>query len=86
MWVEAIDDIPGIAREIVALKVVAGLYGTEIAATIGDGIDRARATIASGEARRRLDLFVETTRSLAQEGLSGEWQHFPLVPTSAAAE
>jgi anthranilate phosphoribosyltransferase len=72
LLLEALDDIPGTAREIVVLNAGAALYVTGIAATIGDGIDRARAAIASGEARRRLDLFVETTRNLAQEGRAGE--------------
>ena len=72
LLLEALDDIPGTPREIVVLNAGAALYVTGIAATIGDGIDRARAAIASGEARRRLDLFVETTRSLAQEGRAGE--------------
>ena len=72
LLLEALDDIPGTAREIVVLNAGAALYVTGIAATIVDGIDRARAAIASGEARRRLDLFVETTRSLAQEGRAGE--------------
>ena len=72
LLLEALDDIPGTAREIVVLNAGAALYVTGIAATILDGIDRARAAIASGEARRRLDLFVETTRSLAQEGRAGE--------------
>jgi len=47
------------------LNAGAALYVAGIAETLMNGIERARAAIASGDARRRLDRFVETTRSLA---------------------
>ena len=36
-----------------------------VAASIEEGIERARAAIASGAARRKLDAFVATTQKLA---------------------
>jgi len=71
MLLDAIADTPGTAREIVVLNAGAALYVAGIAETLMNGIERARAAIASGDARRRLDLFVETTRSLAEGGRAG---------------
>ena len=61
----ALNDTPGVAREIVALNAGAALYAAGAADTIADGIARARAAIASGAARARLDAFIATTRKLA---------------------
>jgi len=61
----ALDDRDGLAREIVALNAGAALYVAGIAATITDGIGRAREAIASGAARAKLDEFVACTRALA---------------------
>jgi anthranilate phosphoribosyltransferase len=71
MLLDALADTPGTAREIVVLNAGAALYVAGIAETLMNGIERARAAIASGDARRRLDLFVETTRSLAEGGRAG---------------
>ena len=51
-------------REIVVLNSGAALYAANIAASIADGIQLARETIASGAARRKLDQFVATTKKL----------------------
>jgi anthranilate phosphoribosyltransferase len=69
MLLEAIDGVDGagsIAREIVILNAGAALYAANVADSIDDGIGRARAAIASGAARRKLDQFVAATRRLAQ--------------------
>lgn len=63
--IEALDNQPGIAREIVALNAGAALYTAGLASSIQDGIALARATLASGAARARLDQFIHTTQSLA---------------------
>ncbi len=63
--IEALDNQPGIAREIVVLNAGAALYTAGLASSIQDGIALARATLASGAARARLDLFIHTTQSLA---------------------
>ena len=59
---EALENKPGVAREIVALNAGAALYVAGVADTIVDGIARARGVMASGAARRKLDEFVAATR------------------------
>jgi anthranilate phosphoribosyltransferase len=61
---EALDGKSGMAREIVTLNAGAALYVAGVAATIAEGIDAARAAIASGAARRKLDEFVAATRKI----------------------
>jgi anthranilate phosphoribosyltransferase len=65
LLLEALDDRPGLAREIVALNAGAALYAAGAADTIAAGIVRARATLASGAARAKLEQFIATTRRLA---------------------
>jgi len=65
MLLEALSGIDGTPREIVALNAGTALYASGVADSIADGILRARAAIASGEARRRLDAFVALTQKLA---------------------
>jgi anthranilate phosphoribosyltransferase len=65
MVLEALTNIEGTPREIVTLNAGTALYAANIAASIGDGIERARTAIASGAARRKLDAFVATTQKLA---------------------
>jgi anthranilate phosphoribosyltransferase len=59
---EALDDTPGVARDIVALNAGAALYAAGIANSISEGLAQARATLASGAARRKCDEFVAMTR------------------------
>jgi anthranilate phosphoribosyltransferase len=77
LLLDVLNDKPGPAREIVALNAGAALYVTGIAPTIAQGIEQARSVIASGEAQRKLDLFVQTTRTLAAN-------HTPLEAASGA--
>jgi anthranilate phosphoribosyltransferase len=72
MLLDALANTPGTPREIVVLNAGAALYASGIAETLTNGIERARAAIASGDARRRLDRFVETTRALAEGGRADE--------------
>jgi anthranilate phosphoribosyltransferase len=72
MLLDALANTPGNPREIVVLNAGAALYVSGIAETLTNGIERARAAIASGDARRRLDLFIDTTRALAAGGRAGE--------------
>jgi len=67
MLLGALDDKPGIARDIVALNAGAALYAADVADSIAEGIERARAAIASGAARARLDAFVAATRAVATQ-------------------
>ena len=65
MLLEAIDNVAGTPREIVVFNAGVALYAANVADSIGDGIGQARAVIASGAARRKLDEFVATTQRLA---------------------
>ena len=65
MVLEALDDVEGTPREIVILNAGTALYAANVAGSIAEGIDRARAAIASGAARRKLDQFVAATQKLA---------------------
>jgi anthranilate phosphoribosyltransferase len=67
MVLEALRDTEGTPREIVALNAGTALYAAGRAASIGEGIERAREAIASGAALRKLDLFVRATQSLGRE-------------------
>jgi anthranilate phosphoribosyltransferase len=63
--IEALDNRPGVAREIVALNAGAALYVAGVSATVESGIARAREVMANGAARLKLDEFVGATRKLA---------------------
>jgi len=63
---EALSGEPGPAYDIVALNAGTALYAAGVAASIEDGLTRARAAIVSGAARVRLDLFVQVTQQLGQ--------------------
>ena len=65
MLLEALANIDGTPREIVVLNAGVALYAANVAGSIADGIDRARAVIASGAAQKKLEQFVATTRKLA---------------------
>ncbi|KAB2900827.1 MAG: anthranilate phosphoribosyltransferase, partial [Dokdonella sp.] len=55
MLLQALAGERGIAHDIVTLNAGAALYTAGVADSIGAGIERARAVIASGAARARLD-------------------------------
>ncbi|WP_406234297.1 anthranilate phosphoribosyltransferase [Isoptericola jiangsuensis] len=59
-----LDNTPGPALDIVALNAGAALFVAGVASDIGDGLARARAAIANGSARQRLQQYVDTTRAL----------------------
>ena len=62
MLIDALENKPGTAREIVTLNAGAALYAANIEDSIGAGITHAREAIASGAARKKLDDFVSFTR------------------------
>ena len=64
MVLEALEGREGTPREIVTLNAGVALYASNVAASIAEGIERARGAIASGAARRKLDQFVTTTQKL----------------------
>ena len=59
---EALDNKPGVAREIVTLNAGTALYSANVAASIADGIELAREAIASGKARAKVDDLVRFTQ------------------------
>jgi anthranilate phosphoribosyltransferase len=61
---EALSNVDGPARDIVALNAATALYAAGVATSIGDGLSKARAVIASGDARAKLDQFVRVTQEL----------------------
>src|SRR5690349_18384789 len=55
LLIEALENRPGVAREIVTLNAGTALYAANVAASIADGIQVAREAIASGRARAKID-------------------------------
>jgi anthranilate phosphoribosyltransferase len=62
MLLAALENAPSTAREIITLNAGTALYTANRAASIGDGIGKAREAIASGAARAKVDEFVRFTR------------------------
>ena len=60
-----LDDEPGPARDIVVLNTGVSLYAANVAATIPDGITRARDALASGKALAKMHQFIARARELA---------------------
>ncbi|MET0050855.1 MAG: anthranilate phosphoribosyltransferase [Candidatus Thiodiazotropha sp.] len=58
-----LEDQPGPARDIVMLNAGAAIYTAGLAANLKEGVMKADAAIASGEARNRLDRLVVLTQS-----------------------
>jgi anthranilate phosphoribosyltransferase len=54
----------GPARDIVLLNAGAALYCANVAATVGEGVRRAREAVASGAARAKLEHFVAVSQRL----------------------
>src|SRR5258708_392763 len=63
MVLEALANVEGTPREIVVFNAGAALYAANLAASIAEGIARARESIASGAAKKKLDTFVATTQN-----------------------
>jgi len=60
--IEALENRPGVAREIVTLNAGTALYAANMAASIADGIQIAREAIASGRARAKIDELAQFTQ------------------------
>jgi len=61
---QALAGTAGPVLDIVLLNAGAALYAADVASSIADGVARARAAVASGAARAKLDQFVSFTRGL----------------------
>jgi anthranilate phosphoribosyltransferase len=66
MIIEALENRPGPARDIVLLNAGAALFAASVADSIVEGIDRARAVLANGSARAKLDEYVAATRRISR--------------------
>jgi len=66
MLIGVLDGQAGPARDIVLLNAGATLYAANVAATLPDGIARAREVLDSGAARAKLDAFVKQTQQLGK--------------------
>ena len=64
MLIGVLDGQAGPARDIVLLNAGATLYAANVAASLPDGIERARKALDSGAARAKLDAFVKATKGL----------------------
>lgn len=60
-----LDNLPGPARDAVALNAGAAIYVAGLEDSIQAGIDRALAVIADGTARRKLEALVDKTKGFA---------------------
>jgi anthranilate phosphoribosyltransferase len=67
LLIEALENRPSVAREIVTLNAGTALYAANIAASIADGIQIAREAIASGRARAKLDELVRFTQQFKHQ-------------------
>ncbi|MEW9572138.1 anthranilate phosphoribosyltransferase [Rhodanobacter sp. Si-c] len=65
MLEQALGGERGVPHDIVCLNAGAALYAANVAASIGAGIALARATIASGAARAKMQAFVDASQRLA---------------------
>ena len=63
---EALSNVAGPARDIVALNAGAALYVADVAGSIADGVARAKVVLESGAARAKLDQFVQATQRLKE--------------------
>ncbi|MES2073463.1 MAG: anthranilate phosphoribosyltransferase [Pseudomonadota bacterium] len=61
---EALNNVPGPATDIVALNAGTAIYGAGIADSIADGVKKAQEAIRSGAARAKLDQFIQVTQQL----------------------
>jgi anthranilate phosphoribosyltransferase len=68
MLLQVLDGHEGVARNIVLLNAGAALYAAGIAASIADGIARARAAIDDGSARAKVDEFILATHAVTVAG------------------
>jgi anthranilate phosphoribosyltransferase len=65
MMLGVLDDVPGPARDIVALNAGAAIYAANLTDSLEMGVRRAEAAIADGQARAKLDALVRLSRELA---------------------
>ena len=65
MLLGVLDNQPGAARDIVVLNAGAALYAANVASSMMEGVDKARAALQSGAAKSRLQMLVSISKKLA---------------------
>ncbi len=65
LLLDVLDNQHGAARDIVILNAGVALYAANVANTMKDGVERARAAIESGAAKARLEQLVVTAHALS---------------------
>jgi anthranilate phosphoribosyltransferase len=63
MLMSVLDNQPGAARDIVALNAGVALYAANVAATMAEGVERARAVIASGQAKAKMQALIQFSKT-----------------------
>jgi anthranilate phosphoribosyltransferase len=66
MILEALSNVDGTPREIVAFNAGTALYTSGRASSIAEGIAKSREAIASGAAKKKLEQFVAATQKIAK--------------------
>jgi len=66
MVLEALSNVDGTPREIVVFNAATALYAAGVSPSIAEGIARARESIASGAAKKKLEQFVAATKKLGK--------------------
>lgn len=64
---EALNDVDGAPRDVVALNAGAALYAAGVAPSMIEGVQMAREAIASGAARDKMQQFIRVTAELGRE-------------------
>jgi anthranilate phosphoribosyltransferase len=68
MMISVLDNQPGAARDIVALNAGVALYAANVTNTMAEGIKRARAVIASGQAKAKMQSLVAFSKTFQAAG------------------
>jgi anthranilate phosphoribosyltransferase len=68
MMMSVLDNQPGAARDIVALNAGVALYAANVVSTMAEGIERAHAVIASGQAKAKMQALVAFSQSFQALG------------------
>jgi anthranilate phosphoribosyltransferase len=66
MLLGALNNKPGVAREIVTLNAGTALYAANVVESIADGMQLAKEVIANGRAREKVDELVRFTQQFAK--------------------
>ena len=68
MMMSVLDNQPGAARDIVALNAGVALYAGNVTATMAEGVTRAQAVIASGQAKAKMQALVAFSKTFPVPG------------------